>query len=413
MASPKKITAVKQRPPVIAVLGHVDHGKTTLLDYIRKATIASREAGGITQAIGAYEIEHSKKRITFIDTPGHEAFSAMRSRGARVADIAILLVAATDGVKPQTKEAINIIKETNTPFIVAINKTDAKHADVDKTKNELTAEGVLLEGYGGNVSFQPISAKTGEGVDELLDLLLLATELTELPYDETKPGTGIILEAEMDARRGIVASGVILDGTLSTGEYIKAGSAVGKIKGMQNFLGKVIKEAIPSSPVLLLGFETLPVVGETFTTQKSAFGVMKKIVPEVISAEIAPQNNNEEIHTLRLMLKASDAGSLEALTQIIEHLPRPKQIDLIIADTSVGVISDNDIKTAIATGVQIVGFKIKASKAAQIFSEAHNVKMYTSEIIYEVTQALEGEFKRLDKTIVKGDLEILGVFGKK
>ncbi len=242
-------TALKARPPIVVVMGHVDHGKTTLLDYIRKANIAAREAGGITQATAAYEIEHRSsgapaaepaRKITFIDTPGHEAFTAMRSRGAQVADLAILVVAADEGVKPQTKEAIEIIENSKTPFIVAINKVDKTGGNLDKARNDLMAAGVLLEGYGGQVSYHAVSAKTGEGVDELLDLILLAADIENLTYDPSLAASGFVLEAKRDPKRGIEATVIVKNGTLTRGDTIATHTASGKVKILEDFLGKTV-----------------------------------------------------------------------------------------------------------------------------------------------------------------------------
>ena len=214
-------TGLEQRPPIVVVMGHVDHGKTTLLDYIRKAAVAAREAGGITQATAAYEIIHAERKITFIDTPGHEAFTAMRSRGANIADLAILVVAADEGVKLQTKEAIKIIEDSKTPFIVAINKVDKTAGNLDKARNDLMAAGVLLEGFGGQVSYQAVSAKTGEGINEMLDLILLHADLEELTYDPSAEASGYVLEAKRDPKRGIEATVIVKNGTLNRGDVIK------------------------------------------------------------------------------------------------------------------------------------------------------------------------------------------------
>lgn len=400
----------EKRAPVIVVLGHVDQGKTTLLDYIRKTNVAAREAGGITQSIGAYEIEHNGKRMTFVDTPGHEAFSKMRSRGAQVADLAILVVAVDDGVQPQTKEAIKIIQEAKIPYVVAINKIDKEGVDINRVKNELTAEGVLLEGYGGNVSCQPISAKTGKGVSELLDLLLLATDLEDLSFNPENPGKGIILESKLDSRRGITAVGIVKDGTLKVGETIFAGTTVGKIKSLENFLGKRITQAVPSSPVRISGFLKLPEIGEEFfvgTPRDKSIGAktQKSIVqfPDVPEDKLA----------VNVILKADVFGSLEALSQIIKNFPKPEKVVLQIIDESVGDISDGDVKSAISSKASIIGFRVESTKAAENLAQAQRVKIITSEIVYELVRALEEDFKNIDKTIIKGDLEILAVFGKK
>jgi translation initiation factor IF-2 len=253
-----------QRPPVVVVMGHVDHGKTTLLDYIRKTRVAEREAGGITQATGAYEIEYKGKKITFIDTPGHQAFTQMRQRGAHIADLAVLVVAADDGVKPQTKEAIEILQQTKTPFVVAINKIDKNNADVDRTKQSLTAAGVLLEKYGGDISWVEISAKEGTGVDELLDHILLMAEMEELTYNPLVAGRGYVLESRRDGQQGITVSVIIKDGIARAGEKICTLSACGKIRSLETFLRERVKELSPSSPAWIVGFETLPEVGEEF-----------------------------------------------------------------------------------------------------------------------------------------------------
>ncbi|KKT56520.1 MAG: Translation initiation factor IF-2 [Candidatus Wolfebacteria bacterium GW2011_GWA1_44_24] len=247
----EKVKNLIIRPPIVAVLGHVDHGKTSLLDFIRKTNFVAREAGGITQSIGAYEIIHNGKKITFIDTPGHEAFSKMRSRGAIAADLAILVVAADDGVKPQTKESIEILNSAKTPFVVAVNKIDKSNADIEKTINDLTANGVLLEGRGGNVSWQAISAKTGQGVDELLDLVLLAAEMENLTYNPDADAGGVIIEAKSDNRRGIVVSVIAENGILKIGDKIATFGAGGKIKILENFLGEKTAELRPSSPALI------------------------------------------------------------------------------------------------------------------------------------------------------------------
>jgi translation initiation factor IF-2 len=402
--------ASTKRPPIVVVMGHVDHGKTTLLDYIRKSNIAAREAGGITQSIGAYEITHGGQKMTFIDTPGHEAFTKMRSRGASIADLAILVVAIDDSVQPQTKEAIKIIQDAEIPYVVALNKIDKENIDISKVKNELTAAGVLLEGYGGSVSFQPVSAKTGQGVNELLDLLLLAADLGEHAMDVQKNGCGIILESRLDNKRGILATGIVTDGTVKQGMFIKAGNSIGKIKGLEDFLGKRITEAVPSAPVLILGLESLPKVGEEFITNTEAFAsqtVVQSKKPETRTM------GTDEGATVRLMLKADVSGSLEALEQIVASLPKPNAIEVKVMDSAVGDISDGDINFAASYQALVIGFKTKVTKAAATLAEAHHVRIVTSDIVYDLVKVLEDEFRRLDKTVIKGDLEILAVFGKK
>lgn len=405
-------TTERKRPPIVVVMGHVDHGKTTLLDFIRKTNVAAREAGGITQSIGAYEITHNKERMTFIDTPGHEAFSKMRERGAAVADIAILVVGADDGVQPQTKEAIKILTGTKTHFIVAINKVDkAGEAGVTKTKNELTAAGVLLEGYGGSVSFQEISAKTGTGVGELLDLILLAADLEHLTYDPKKPGEGFIIETKRDSRRGITAAAIVTDGTLRVGDPIAAENIGGQVKALEDFLGKRIASAEPSSPVRVLGFEDVPQVGVAFRAGKVLTGATVAVSVSRAARPIAAPTKEENI--LRVILKADVAGSLEALVQIMTHLPLPKDMTLKIMDSGIGEITDGDIQHAISTGATVVGFRAEPTKAAENLAKAHRIKILSSEIVYELVKALEEEAKALGGEQIAGELEVLAIFGKK
>ncbi|MBI2024501.1 MAG: translation initiation factor IF-2 [Candidatus Harrisonbacteria bacterium] len=396
-----------RRPPITVIMGSVDHGKTTLLDHIRETNVAAKEAGGITQSIGAYEIEHNGKKITFIDTPGHEAFTKMRARGANAADLAILVVAADDGVQPQTKESIKILKETETPFVVAINKID-RVPDTTKVKNELMREGVLLEGYGGNISNQAISAKTGQGVDDLLDLILLASEMEHLDYDPKHLGKGFVLESKLDSRRGVLVTVVINDGTVKVGDFVKSGQTFGKIKIMENFLGKPVKESGPSSPVRIFGFEELPKVGEEFLSGKNLereTSIEKKPTAKTIISKTAG--------TVRLVLRADVAGSLEALSQIIQYLPKKEHQTIEIIDENVGEITDGDIKLAVATEALVIGFKTKATKAAEALARAHGIKIVVSEIIYDLVRTVEETLATLEKKIVKGRLEILAVFGKK
>ncbi len=332
------------RSPIVVVLGHVDHGKTTLLDYIRKTNVVAKEAGGITQATGAYEITHAGKKITFIDTPGHAAFSKMRQRGATAADLGILVVAADEGVKPQTKEAIEVLLESKTPFVVAINKIDRNNADIEKTKADLAQAGVLVEGFGGDVSWQGISAKTGEGVDELLDLILLAAELEDLKYDPEARANGFIIESKMDNRRGLTVAAIVKNGVLRQGDDIVASGAVGKVKILENFLGEKVKELSPSSPALILGFESLPQIGDEFFSGKvDLTEFMVASIEKTNGAFVLPvDENGENVETLvRLVLKADVSGSLEAISEIIKAMP-----NIRIINEGIGDITDTDVKSA-------------------------------------------------------------------
>ncbi len=392
------------RPPIVVVMGHVDHGKTTLLDFIRKTNVVAKEAGGITQSIGAYIITHNSKLITFIDTPGHEAFSKMRQRGAKIADLGILVVAADEGVKPQTKEAIEILQKSETPFVVAINKIDKPGADVERIKQELTQAGVLLEGFGGNISWQAISAKTGEGINELLDLILLAAEMEGLTYDFSARGSGVIIESKVDSSRGITAAVIIKNGVLKIGDEIATQSAIGKIRILENFLGERADKLEPSNPALILGFETLPQIGEEFVSGKIELAEIKIKSKEAGLPEIKVEGEKK----VNLILKADVSGSLEALSGIIKTFPNVK-----IIGESVGDITDGDVKSALNTNSIIIGFKSRLVKAAENLAKAQSVKIIASDIIYDLFKSLEIELKKFEAPFVSGRLEILGVFGKK
>ncbi len=395
---------MEKRPPVIAVMGHVDHGKTTLLDYIRKTTVAEKEAGGITQSIGAYEIIHKGSKITFIDTPGHEAFSKMREQSAHIADLAILVVAADDGVKPQTQNALEYIKKENITCVVAINKIDKPNANIEKTKSDLANIGVYLEGFGGDVSWHAISAKTGEGVNDLLDLVVLASELQDLSYDPEASPTGVIITSKLDARRGGIVGAVVKNGTLSQGTLIGTKSAKGKIKILNDFLGKPVKSLVPSAPALILGFETLPEVGEQFICGDE----VKKLHVGSISTQTGLGKNIKEESTISLVVKADEAGSLEAVRGIAERIPSDRPI--IIASAGVGDIYETDIKFAQSTHAIILGFKAKIDKAALNMARNEKVMIIQSDIIYELEKELIEYIKRRNPKEMPS-IEILGVFG--
>ncbi|MDR3582284.1 MAG: GTP-binding protein [Candidatus Pacebacteria bacterium] len=417
-----------QRPPIVVVMGHVDHGKTTLLDHIRNANIAAREAGGITQATAAYEIEHAvsgsaeKRKVTFIDTPGHEAFTAMRSRGAQIADLAILVIAADEGMKPQTKEALQIIQDSKTPFIVAINKIDKTGGNVDKARNDLMAAGVLLEGYGGQVSYCGISAKTGEGVDDLLDLVLLAADLENLQYDASAPASGFILEAKRDPKRGIEAAVIVTNGTLRRGNTIVTRNASanvtpsvsGKVKILENFLGKTVQELVPSAPAVIIGFESIPAVGEVFTAGDES------VLMEVKMAAGAPQALHtaanrfaqSKPNTLNLILKAGDAGSLEALSVVLRGVDQKGGKEINIIEEGVGDITDGDVRHAQATKATIIGFKNRVEKGAKVLADAQEIPIITSEIVYDLATAVEEYFTGARGPAIAAELEVLALFNQ-
>jgi translation initiation factor IF-2 len=365
-------------------MGHVDHGKTTLLDYIRKTRVADREAGGITQVIGAYEIEHAGRLITFIDTPGHEAFAKMREHSAKVADLAILIVAADDGVKPQTLNALQFITEAKIPYVVAINKVDKSNADIKKTHQTLLTAGVYLEGSGGNVSYQEISAKTGEGITELLDLVLLTADMEDLSTDAHGIPTGIVLTSKLDPRKGNVVGVIIKDGTLRPGELIPTETAKGKIKVLSSFTGDQVKSLPASAPALIIGFEKLPAVGEIFFAGESAAEFCK------VGNNVLPITREEISETATtVILKAEESGSLEALKGIICKMQNKNE--LVILSASVGDIYEGDIKLAKSAHAIILGFKSKIDKAAQNVARNEHVEILLSNIIYE----LESNFLKL------------------
>lgn len=395
-------------------MGHVNHGKTSLLDYIRKANIASREEGGITQSVGAYEVvtrtEPDKNadvigqgisKITFIDTPGHEAFSKMRTRGALVADIAILVVASDEGLKPQTKEAIKILKDTKTPFVVAITKIDKPNADIDRVKNELLSEEVKLEGMGGDISFQGVSVKTGEGVEELLKTIVLLGEIEELKYNPSLPARGMVIESHKDNRRGIVANLIIKEGVLHEGDEIATLSSFGQVKILENFLGVRSKELVPSAPCQVVGFEKMPKVGEEFWVGKPDEIELAKL--EKVEKIREKKGESRKINAI---LKADTSGSLEVLKQVTAHL-------IEVIDASVGNITAADVQTAITTKSIILNFGAGADKSAENLAQIHKVNIYKSSVIYELVKILEDGVKRESGGLPSGELEVLKVFDNK
>jgi translation initiation factor IF-2 len=403
-----------KRPPIVVVMGHVDHGKTTLLDYIRKANVASKEAGGITQSVGAYEIEIPRQarddsssgsaRITFIDTPGHQAFTKMRSRGANIADIAILVVAADDGVNAQTKEAIKIIQEAKIPFVVAINKIDKNNADIEKTKSDLAKNSILLEGYGGSISFQPISAKNGDGIDELLDLILLTADVEEFKFDPKGLVEGFILETHINPLSGTSATAIIKNGTLYQGDDIFSDNAKGRVKGLKNFLNKPVKSLTASAPAVILGFESLPEAGAKFHTNKENY--QEKIVEK----DNKRKELNADENKINFIIKAVDAGSLEAAVDSIKSLTPPDGHIITILESGVGDISEGDAKLAVPTNAFLIGFKVKVSASAKNLVRSYELKVFSSDIIYKLLDEIKEEFSGQKKQMIAGQLEILVVF---
>ncbi len=387
--------AKDKRAPIVVVLGHIDHGKTTLLDKIRETSVAEKEAGGITQHIGAYEIKQPKA-INFIDTPGHEALSKMRSRGARVADIALLVVAADDGVKPQTEEALAVIQEAALPFIVVLNKIDKAGLDLERVKKGLGDKEVILEEWGGKVPLAKVSAKTGEGVPELLELILLLAELGNLECDFTKPASGVVIESHLDSKRGQAATLLLLEGTLERGDWILAGEASVKTKIMEDFNGHSIEKVLASSPVRVLGFNQAVRIGATFQVFEVKEKLEEALSRGVASAIQSPRPQTAEGEkTMPLVLKADAAGSLEALEEELSKLAATG-LTLAILRSQVGNITEDDIQLASANPLSVVlGFRVKVGKGARLAAERFGVRVQCFELIYELGDWLKNEIAKI------------------
>jgi translation initiation factor IF-2 len=387
------------RPPIVVVLGHVDHGKTTLLDTIRKTNVVAKESGGITQHIGAYQVEHKGKLITFIDTPGHEAFCQMRSRGAKTADIAILVVAGEEGVKPQTKEVINCIKIEELPTIVAVNKMDNPRANFEKTIGELEKEGLLVEQRGGKIPAIKISAVTGIGVDELLEMIILLAEVEELKSDVLKPANGVVVESYMDSRKGATATFLVLEGILETGQWVVCGSTYGKVKNLNDFKGEKIDKAGPSTPAIIIGLNEVPIVGEKFEKVESEEAAVAKLKEKSVKSWSVPAGQSDtegvgEKKTLNVILKTDVHGSLEAIGESLAKLEL-EDIGLKILKADVGDISEADVKLAYPADAIIIGFRIKISSNIENMAKRSGVKIRNYDIIYELFEGIKKEASKL------------------
>ena len=426
-----------ERPPVVVIMGHIDHGKSTLLDYIRKTNIVEKEAGGITQKITAYEVLHTspeskqEKKITFIDTPGHESFSKMRERGAQVADIAILIVSAEDGVKPQTIEAWKTIEENKIPCIVAINKIDKTNANTEKTKTELVENEIYLENYGGKIPFVEISAKTGKGVDDLLSLINLLAEMENFTGNKEINASGFVIEAKLDSKRGMQATLIIKNGTLKRGMFVVVEDSFCSTNIMENFLGKAVDEATFSSPIRLVGFCKIPKIGaefKSFNNKKEA----EKYMEEFSSLKLdsgnskksdlfPPEENNKKI--IPIILKADIAGSIEAIEKEVNKInygPNSeinKNAEFKIVQKGVGPIGESDIKT-ISGGenVLVIGFNVKIDKSAIDLADKRGIAISFFDVIYKMTEWLEGEMEKrrpkIETIETTGNAKILKVFSR-
>lgn len=419
------------RAPIVTIMGHVDHGKTTLLDKIRNANVVAGEAGGITQHIGAYQVEIPTGKITFLDTPGHAAFTKMRARGAQVTDIVVLMVAADDGVMPQTIEAINHAKAADVPIIVAINKIDKENADVQRTLSQLSEQELVAESWGGDTIMVEMSAQQNLGVDDLLEQLLVVAELEELTANPTGRAKGAVLEANLDTGRGPVATILIDKGTLKVGDPIVAGGAWGRVRAMIDSTGKQVKEAGPSTPVQVLGLSSVPNAGDEFrvapdektartvgeareqrqrlTAQRGDARVQRGVKLEDIFSQIQAG----EVATLNLVLKADVQGSLEAVTESLRRLERDT-VKLAFVHRAVGGVTENDIQLAAATNATIIGFNVRPDRKARDMADAEHVEIRTYEIIYklleDIERAMVGLLAPEFEEVVTGEAEVREVF---
>ncbi len=417
---------LEPRAPVVTIMGHVDHGKTTLLDYIRKTNVAEREAGGITQHIGAYRVSLPESDITFIDTPGHHAFTTMRARGAQVTDIVILVVAADDGVMPQTVEAINHAKAAGVPIVVAINKIDKPNANPEMVKQELAKHGLIPEEWGGETIFVEISAKHGTNVQELLEMVILQAELLELKANPNRPAKGTVLEAKLDPRRGPVSTFLVRDGTLHLGDAVIAGLYWGKVRAMLDFTGRPVKKAGPSMPVEVLGLTGVPLAGEPFVVvenerrakmisseRQSKAREVQMGKPRVSLEELMRQLAEGEAMEFRILLKADVQGSLEAVRESLRRLST-EEVKVCIVHAGVGGITESDVMLASASKAVIIGFNVRPDAQARKAAEKENIEIRLYQVIYalieDVQKAMEGMLEPERREVSIGRAEVRQVF---
>ncbi len=422
----EKPEALQERPPVVTILGHVDHGKTTLLDAIRDANVAGGEAGGITQHIGAYQVEHKNRLITFLDTPGHAAFTAMRSRGATGADIVVLVVAANDGVMPQTREAIAHAKAARVPIIVAMNKIDRPDAKPDFTKRQLSEAGLVPDDWDGDTMVVPVSAKFRKGIDDLLEAILLVADTLNIEANPEGKVFGTVIEAKVDRAKGVVATLLVYNGSLQTSDLVVAGKTYGRIRAMFDFRGRKLRKAGPSTPVQIMGMNDVPAAGDLFLgydNEREARAIVEERVQQQHKREIsAPKASLEELfkkvqtgedHELRLIVKADVQGSLEPIVSSLNELGKGDiRINILHAET--GNISENDVMLAAASSAIVVGFNVQADAAARRLAESEGISIRLYNIIYRLTEDIEKAMKGLLEPEVKevtvGSGRVLAVF---
>ena len=414
------------RPPVVTIVGHVDHGKTSLLDAIRETNVTAREAGGITQHIGAYQIEHSGRKVTFLDTPGHEAFTAMRARGAQVADVAILVVAADDGVQPQTIEAISHVRAAGVPMVVALNKIDKADANPDHVKGQLAEHGVTVEEYGGDTPLAPVSARTKQGLQDLIDVVLLVADVADLKANPDRPAIGRVIEAHMDKSRGPIATVLVQTGTLERGDLIVVGKNFGKVRAMTDDKGKNIGRAEPSRPVLILGLPDVPEAGDVLRVvadEKTGKALADRNARERAAAaggerpatldEMFAQVKEGKAKELKLVLKADVQGSLEAIKGALTKVPQD-EVALVVIHDAVGDISESDVTLAAASGAVVIGFNNKIDVPAKRAAEQTKVDVRQYKIIYELLddmqKALTGMLEPEMVESILGHAEVRQIF---
>ncbi len=416
------------RPPVVTVLGHVDHGKTSLLDKIRAANVAAGEAGGITQKIGAYTVEHKDRKVTFIDTPGHEAFTAMRARGARVTDVAVLVVAADDGVMPQTKEAISHARAANVPIVVAINKMDKADAQPDRVKQQLMEQGLQPVDWGGTIEMVPVSARTGDGIDSLLETVLLEADIKDLKANKNRRASGVVIESSLDRGRGAVATVLVQNGTLRVSDIVVVGGTFGKVRALIDDKGKQVKKAGPSIPVEVMGLSDVPAAGDTLmvvSDERVARETADKRKSRRRDVRIAAASSSkvsletfmsmptEGKKTLNLIIKADGQGSLEALRTRMESLSN-EEVEIRVIHGGVGAISPNDVNLASASNAVLIGFNIRPDETAKRLAEHESVDLRFYQVIYEIEddlkKAMRGMLAPVEREVTLGRAEVRQVF---
>jgi translation initiation factor IF-2 len=421
--------SLEDRPPVVTIMGHVDHGKTSLLDAIRDTEVAAGEAGGITQHIGAYQVHHNQDLITFLDTPGHEAFTAMRARGAKVTDVAVIVVAADDGVMPQTREAIDHARAADVPVVIAVNKIDKEGAQPDRIRNDLAQEDLTPEDWGGDTIYCDVSAKTGQGIDNLLDMILLVTELEELGANPDAPASGTVIESHLDPGRGPVVTVLVQRGTMGIGDSVVAGPVWGKVRAMHDFTGARVEAAVPGMPVEVLGFDGVCDAGEYVQAVENdrkarqlaqeklnrlkAEAIARRQARKITLDEIFERAQSGDIKELNIVLKSDVAGSLEALQDEIAKVPQ-EQVAINIIHAQTGGITESDVMLAAASSAIIIGFNVRPLSDARKAAKSEGVDVRTYSVIYKVTEdlraAMEGMLDTVEVEEALGEAEVKEVF---